>query len=327
MLNEKIDVRENNIYRLNSELVSILLIDRTTKKNIRWATNNYEKRGAGYQYDDEIIIERIVGYNGLIIRPRVKKSSNEKNIRIKEKAEVFTPSWVCNKQNNLIDREWFGYDPKFNEETEFGWIPLRDKIIFDNERKWEDYIKDIRLEVSCGEAPYLVSRYDTVTGDIIDVLDRIGLLDRKCRIINENTCNLDDWLYWMIEAFKSVYGYEWQGDNLLIARENLLYTFIDNYKYKFNEEPTIELLKEIALIISWNIWQMDGMKYVIPDSCKNYKIINNTIFGEEVVEKVCNGCKKNNILTHNGIYAKIMNWNTGRAIKYLTVVNRSVKNE
>jgi hypothetical protein len=39
------------------------------------------------------------------------------------------------------------------------------------------------MEISCGEAPYLVSRYDTVSGNIISVDDRIGLLDRKLRVV------------------------------------------------------------------------------------------------------------------------------------------------
>ena len=44
-----------------------------------------------------------------------------------------------------------------------------------------------RLEISCGEAPYLVSRYDTVMGETIPISQRIGLLDRKLRVVSENT--------------------------------------------------------------------------------------------------------------------------------------------
>ncbi|MEE3499435.1 MAG: restriction endonuclease subunit M, partial [Ruminococcus bromii] len=54
-------------------------------------------------------------------------------------------------------------------------------------KSWQDYIKDTRLEMTCGEAPYLVSRYDAITGEDIAVSDRIGLLDRKLRIVGENT--------------------------------------------------------------------------------------------------------------------------------------------
>ena len=34
-------------------------------------------------------------------------------------------------------------------------------------------------------------------------------------------------------ALKSIHGFEWQGDNLILARENVLYTFIDYYMERF----------------------------------------------------------------------------------------------
>ena len=33
---------------------------------------------------------------------------------------MFTPSWVCNAQNNLIDDAWFGRKGVFNEEITKG---------------------------------------------------------------------------------------------------------------------------------------------------------------------------------------------------------------
>lgn len=90
------------------------------------------------------------------------------------------------------------------------------------------------------------------------------MLDRKLRIVNENTDNEADWFVWAKRAYESTYGYEYQGDNLLLARENLLWTFIDNYKYKFQQFPAIAHLKQIANIIAWNIWQMDGLKECAP---------------------------------------------------------------
>ena len=56
------------------------------------------------------------------------------------------------------------------------------------------------MEISCGEAPYLVSRYDTVTGKWIEVGDRIGILDRKIRIINENADGEQEWMKWVIKS-------------------------------------------------------------------------------------------------------------------------------
>ena len=323
MFSELVDVKENNIVNVDYEILSILLKDRTTKKNIIWATNNYENHGPGYSFQDEITPEKITSYYGRIIKPQNKKSKKEQEVRIRDKAEVFTPAWVCNEQINLVDNSWFGYENAFNISIKNKkWKTNKNKIIIPSEKKWTDYVSSLRMEITCGEAPYLVSRYDNVTGGLIDIKDRVGILDRKFRILNENATKCEEWTYYAIIAMKSVYGYDWQGDNVLLARENLLYTFIDNFQYYFKKNPTIDLVKEIAEIISWNIFQMDGLKYVIPNSCKNETIINYTLFGEKKKFLECIECKKNNIHNHNGKYVKIMNWKTKRANKFINILGR-----
>ena len=247
MLSELVDVKENNLINIDYEILSILLKDRTTKKNIIWATDMYERLGNSYSFKSQITIEQITGRNGQVIRPRIKKSKKEQEQRIKRKAEVFTPSWVCNIQNNLADNSWFQKENVFNKSNGIKWITNKNKILFPDGKSWIDYVKSLRLEISCGEAPYLVSRYDTVTGNAIPVMNRIGLLDRKIRIVSENTILKEDWIKYVKEAYKSVYGYEWQGDSLLIARENLLYTYIDYYVDKFNEKPQVDDLKELVI--------------------------------------------------------------------------------
>lgn len=320
MFRELIDVKEDNILSLDYELLNILLKDRTSGKNILWATDNYTRHGIGFASHDYIDIGKITGLYGELIKPRVKKNKEEQNIRIREKAEVFTPSWMCNKQNNLVDSEWFGVNNAFNVEKESTWITNKDKISFQNGRSWEDYIISKRMEISCGEAPYLVSRYDTVSGKTINLDDRIGILDRKFRVLNENVDNYDIWIEFSKKAIKSVYGYDWQGDNVLLARENVLYTYIDNYKYKFNKKPPLDLVKEIALIISWNIFQMDGVNFIVPYSCKNEKIVELTLFGDEEKIMECQGCKNNKYNKHNGIYVQIMNWDTNRKMKFISLL-------
>ena len=94
---------------------------------------------------------------------------------------------------------------------------------------------------------------------------RIGLLDRKLRVVCENTQTNDEWLKWAEIAYQNIYGYEWQGDNLLLARQNLLYSFIEYYQTNFVTLPSEEALLRIAEIISWNLWQMDGLRGVPPD--------------------------------------------------------------
>lgn len=301
-----IDVPEDYIRHLDTDLLRTLLIDRTTRRNILWATQDYESLGAGYEEYSEILPELITGERATVIQPRITKTHNAQCGRTKDKAEVFTPSWICNKQNNLIDAQWFVRPDVFNTETETGWASTVGRIVFPAAKKtWKKYVDAQRLEISCGEAPYLVSRYDTVTGAKIPLEQRIGLLDRKMRVVNENTVSDDEWLTWTLRAFQSVYGYEYQGDSLLLARENLLYTFIDYYCTRFEHVPDILWLRKIARIISWNIWQMDGLKYVVPNTCRPKREELNTLYGIEIKEEPCPGCATEDIFAHTGTYCKI----------------------
>lgn len=324
--NEKVDIKENSMLREKLEILQMLLIDNTTKRNIIWATNDYKNIGAEYKFKNSIEISQITGVYGELIKPRVEKTKEQQRDRSKSKAEVFTPSWIVNMQNNLVDEEWFERKNVFNIVSDNKWITCEEKIEF-GEKKWEDYVKSRRLEITCGEAPYLVSRYDTVTGKMINVKNRVGLLDRKLRVVCENVDDKLEWNEWTKKAYKSVYGYEWQGDNLLLARENLLYTYIDNYYYKFKDYPSVEMQKEIAEIISYNIFQMDGLKFVIPDSCvkeKDNQISFFDVMGlrNEEKEQECFGCLKGNYKKHTGIYSKTKNWDTGKMIMFKNLISK-----
>ena len=48
----QIDIKENYLYHLDHELLAILLKDRSSGKNIIWATDNYAHKGSGYQRHD-----------------------------------------------------------------------------------------------------------------------------------------------------------------------------------------------------------------------------------------------------------------------------------
>lgn len=244
--------------------LSILLKDKTTKKNIIWATNSYKEFGDEYADDRQITVGHLKGLSSIMLQPRIMKAMEQQQERTKSHAEVFTPSWICNKMNNYCDEEWFGRKDVFNIQKEQTWDTVTDKIEFPSNRTWKQYVDSRRLEITCGEAPYIVSRYDASTGEIIPIEKRIGILDRKLRIINENIDNEADWYKWTIRAFQSVYGYEYQGDNLLIGRINLLMTFVDGLDYKWHRKATVTELRKIANIISWNIWQMDGLTGTVP---------------------------------------------------------------
>jgi len=321
-----IDIRENSIKEIDPKILSILLKDKTTKRNIIWATDEYQGYGTGYSFGDEITIPLITGERGTIIRPRVEKSKDEQSARAREKAEVFTPAWVCNKQNNLIDNAWFGRENVFNTEAGNDWLTTEEPIVFPDTKgkTWQDYVKANRLEISCGEAPYLSSRYDSVTGDPIPVKDRIGLLDRKLRVVSEKTETLSDWISWAVRAVQSVYGYDWQGDNVLLARENILYSFEEHYEARFGVTMSRDLYIKIAKIAAWNIWQMDGIKYVVPNSCHEEIEYQENFYGE-IISSECPGCLKNDHSLHNGIYCRTYDWPANRSVEFYSFIKKGEK--
>lgn len=336
---ETADILENNILRIFPELLSTLLKDHTTSRgdavrNIFWATSDYEHLGKGYGYHDPILPELITGDNGQVIMPRVLKHKDTQSARVRDMAEVFTPAWVCNAQNNLIDEAWFGRKDVFNteytsEDGTHGWKTNPERISFPEGKTWKDYVRDTRLEITCGEAPYIVSRYDATTGAVVPLADRIGLLDRKLRVVSENTETSGEWLEAAQEAYKNIYAYEWQGDSLLIARESMLASFIEYYRAKFGKDPLAKSINYIAYIISWNVWQMDGLKGVVPDSCHDKVHTEMSLFGENTkVVTPCEGCKTDNIYRHNGTYCLIKDWRAkdpqtghkGKRIRYIDLL-------
>jgi hypothetical protein len=322
-----IDILENELIEKYPDILGILLRDQTTQKNIFWATDNYEHFGDSYRFNSEILPELITGEKGNVIMPRVHKDKILQLSRSKEMAEVFTPSWICNAQNNLVDNSWFGKDGVFNKEILLkngtkSWETTKEKIVFPKGKTWQDYVRDTRLEISCGEAPYLVSRYDTTTGEFIKIENRIGILDRKLRVVNENLDSITEWLKAVETAYKNTYGFEWQGDSLLLAREALLITFIENFTHKFETEPPLDYIQNIAEIISWNIWQMDGLKGVIPNSCKDEIIDISDFFETKTEIKKCKGCETQNIKSHNGIYCNIMDWDIEKPIKFISLLEK-----
>jgi len=299
-----IDIREDYLLK-KDYLLELLLQDKTTGNNILWATDSYEQNGKKYAPLASITSDLVTGKNRKLIQPRAVKSKEEQLLRTRDKAEVFTPLSIVKLMNEACDTK---------------------RVTKSN---WQEYVSLLKLEITCGEAPFIVSRYDPVSDkqELLPLKKRVGFLDKKLSFVSKYCNTQDEWIKWAKIAFQSSYGYEWQGDSLLIARENLLYTFIDYYKDKFKKNPSLEHQKEIAEIIVWNIFQMDGLKYVIPLSCKTETITIKgevTLFGKEddrIVEKPCAGCENKTAKNHNGTYVRIMNWKEDKVIRFVDIVN------
>ena len=205
---------------MTDEIIATLLLDRTTGGNIIWAN--------GFDKTREITLEDVES-----IEPRWKKNRDDQKLRTRARAEIFTPREVCKLQNDLVCKPF--------------------------ENDWKKFVGAKFLEITCGEAPYIVNRYDAATGKPVDIAERCGLLDRKLSVVNSETSTVADWIDFAICAVKSVYGYEFQGDNLFLARQNILLTVEEFFAEKFSVKVRADFLTTVAEIISWNFWQMDGL--------------------------------------------------------------------
>lgn len=259
-------------------VLDTLLKDRSTGKNIIWATDPPEELQT-VMYEpvtdrSPITAQQLRLTHYEVVLPRMMKQTDTQQQRTRKKGEVFSPAWVCNKMNNALDADWFGAlgaeesAGQFTVELPQGWqtveTPVQFPVCKGRTPAWVQYVQSRRLEVTCGEAPFLASRYDAATGEMIPVARRIGVLDRKLRVVSENAATEDEWRKYATHAVQSTYGYEYQGDNLLLARVNLLLTYAEHLQARWQRKPTEEELLPIANIISWNLWQMDGLHLSVP---------------------------------------------------------------
>ncbi|MEG3297074.1 Eco57I restriction-modification methylase domain-containing protein [Streptococcus suis] len=274
-----IDISEESLARESSGLLRTLLKDRTTNKSIVWATRSYELLGKGFGLYDRITPSKVTGPYANLIQPRSEKSKYEQKDRTKVRAEVFTPTWLVKKQIEAVDQDFQDLDLE-------AYLNL----------KW--------LEITCGEAPYMVSRYDTVTGQALDLEERVGFLDCKLHRLSQQVHEEEAWFQGAVIAYQNAYGYEYQGDSLLLARENLLASFIDYYQAKFAQEPSPSQKQTIAQIISYNILQMDGLTYTSPYSEQAKEAVQLSLF-EEIAEQTSQPQK-----------AQIKEWKTNELIDF-----------
>ena len=259
-------------------VLDTLLKDKSTGKNIIWATDPPEELQT-VMYEpvtdrSQITTQQLGLTHYEVVLPRMMKQTDTQQQRTRKKGEVFSPAWVCNKMNNALDADWFralGAEEnagQFTVELPQGWqtveTPVQFPVCKGRTPAWVQYVQSRRLEVTCGEAPFLASRYDAATGEMIPVARRIGILDRKLRVVSENAATEDEWRKYATHAVQSTYGYEYQGDNLLLARVNLLLTYAEHLQARWQRKPTKEELQPIANIISWNLWQMDGLRLSVP---------------------------------------------------------------
>lgn len=287
---------QDDILKLHAlGLLDKLLIDRTTKKNILWATNTYSELGTGYGQEETITSDLITGKNAGTIKTRAQKAMEQQSERTRQHAEVFSPLWVCREMTNYADEMWSktGTD-------------------------WKKYVNSRQMEITCGEAPYLVSRYDVETGEAVPISERIGLLDRKLKAVNDHAQSEEEWLKWSIRAYRATYGYDYQGDNVLISRVNLLMTFEDYLWERWKRKPSIAEYKKLISVVTWNLWQMDGLTGIVPCGNAEDEQYQINLFD------LLSGTTESTVKTSQS-HCLIHNWISGGSVEFLTLPTKGEK--
>lgn len=251
------------VQHYGTSTLDALLRDQSTGKNIIWAGSEYKRLGVGYEPYDEITVNKIVDRHYGTVEPRVAKDANKQVWRTRAKAEVFTPSWLCEQMVDRLDDAFFGDEPAAFGTGASGLTQERIAVLGEA-KLWQRYVDNRLLEITCGEAPFVCSPYDAVTGDFLDIEERIGFLDRKLHVVTRYAAGFDEWLRWAMRALEASYAYEYQGDSLVIARINVFNTFADHMEAKWGCSPNEREVKRVANVISWNIWQMDGLRGCAP---------------------------------------------------------------
>lgn len=305
---------QDDILRLHAMgLLDRLLADKATHGNILWATDAYAQLGEWYSPGNEIRPQRITGDNSDLIKTRARRAMEQRTERTRQHAEVFTPLWVVKKMNDFADEQWFGRKDGIYKYTDEG------RIYFSTKKHWKLYVDARRLEITCGEAPFLATRYDVETGEAIPVEDRIGLLDRKLRAVSENTQDAEEWKRWALRAVQAIYGYELQGDNLLIARVNMLCTVEEHLFHRWRQKAERVWLEKLCNVIAWNLWQMDGIHGCVPvppaPTDEQLSLFppmpeQTNLFGE--IEK-------------HDIPCRLYDWRGDRSIRYATLREKGTK--
>lgn len=226
-----------------------LLIDRATGKGLIWASETYSALGHGFEKTAQITPELIAGREAELANLRAKS----RLARTRKHGEVMTPLSICEKMCDFAHNEL---------KADLAHEDLGPEDLDHDD--WKTNVDKTVLEITCGEAPFLVCRRDPQDGVPVPIEKRRGLLDRKLQAITQNATTKAEWLHWVMRAYQATYGYEFQGDNALLARINLLATFEDYMRCCWECEPEPEDYNRILDIISWNIWQMDGLTGTIP---------------------------------------------------------------
>ena len=207
-----------------------ITIDHIPANNYSWVNENVDTK-----YPDiAATLKKGLSFDPENVTPNYTRTASDKKSRSKHQAEIVTPIRLVKEMVEHIDKEM---------SATYG--------------SWKNYARSTVIEPACGETPFITTRYDTETGKVLPISERVGVLDRKLKRVSEGARDQKDWARWAMEAVNSVFGFDLDGGNVLIARTNIVDTYADYLMNRWGRFPTNEELNELAEIVSHNYWQDD----------------------------------------------------------------------
>ncbi len=194
--------------------------------------------------------------------------------RVKKNGEVFTPDEIVNNMLDMLDTE------------------MANKLSLSDVNKIDDYvyIKDIRLEPTCGDGAIL-----------------IRILDRKLGRVQKIKEQGGDWKEALLYSVASIYGVDITADNVVMSKRRMLdviengnttvLTIKDDAPIQWHStgfELDKELKELIQLILDYNIQcgnLLTGEQYKIYETTKNLwncsidYITENNVFRTKIDDK------------------------------------------
>lgn len=149
-------------------------------------------------------------------------------------------------------------------------------------------MKSTVLEPACGNGNFLIE-----------------LLKRKMDTVQKIYKTKYDYEMYSMLVFSTIYGFDIQKDNVLESRKRLYNWYINDYEFKFNEQPSNQCLKAMKFILHKNIQCADSLVMINEKNrdlvicewslCTDGRMIRKDVYYKDLV----NGIEENYIKSYS----------------------------
>lgn len=218
------------------------------RTHVRLMATGYVTDGEPLDETAEITPEWLMRHGVEQLRRRCDKSKTEQRARTKRRAEVFTPTSVVAYMVEQAESAKLGVTVE-----ELDTVP------------WRDRIQLRSADMCCGEGAFMTTLYDPITGEDIPEPERVGVLDRKLRLVVENA-PMSMATRYLLTALRTSYACELVGDNVILARMNVLLAWREAYCRVMGTSPSVAEMTEACEVICGTVMQVDVLTGMIPAS-------------------------------------------------------------